>query len=217
MVPTLAALPLRNPPRRVRKYVSQPPIFVGRTRSKINLGMPERAQATRHQYVQLRLLVAPNWYQQRQWHHRDRSKYSQLRIHLAGRNAYLPSKVLIGYCATAGIAVFIIVFHYFSSYEPCLDPFREKHTNPLLCVRPRPNPIDTIVLRRPRELIFKTFGITNRGQKNHARFEKSLVKVCYRNDHLDWSMFSNIQTKKKHTVHSFYEWYSNHYRHLYHC
>ncbi|KAJ6168270.1 hypothetical protein N7497_001113 [Penicillium chrysogenum] len=84
--------------------------------------------------------------------------------------------VLIGYCATAGIAVFIIVFHYLSSYEPRLDPFREKHADPLLCVRPRPNPVDTIVLGGPRELFFKAFGITNRGRKNRTRFEKSLVK-----------------------------------------
>ncbi|CAG7936484.1 unnamed protein product [Penicillium salamii] len=84
--------------------------------------------------------------------------------------------VLIGYCATAGIAVFIIVFHYLFSYEPRLDPFREKQANALLCVRPRSNPIDEIVLRGPRELFFKAFGITNSGRKNHARFEKSLVK-----------------------------------------
>ncbi|KAJ5337496.1 uncharacterized protein N7506_005518 [Penicillium brevicompactum] len=83
--------------------------------------------------------------------------------------------VLIGYCATAGIAVFIILFHYLFSYEPRLDPFRENQANPL-CVRSRPNPIDEIVLRGPRELFFKVFGITNRGRKNHARFEKSLVK-----------------------------------------
>ncbi|CAG8208991.1 unnamed protein product [Penicillium salamii] len=84
--------------------------------------------------------------------------------------------VLIGYCATAGIAVFIIVFHYLFSYEPRLDPFRERQANPLLCIRPRPNPIDEIVLRGPRELFFKAFGITNSGRQNHARFEKSLVK-----------------------------------------
>ncbi|KAJ5522095.1 hypothetical protein N7527_006210 [Penicillium freii] len=84
--------------------------------------------------------------------------------------------VLIGYCATAGIAVFIILFHYLFSYEPRLDPFRENQANPLLCVRSRPNPIDEIVLRGPRELFFKVFGITSRRRKNHARFEKSLVK-----------------------------------------
>ncbi|CAG7939896.1 unnamed protein product [Penicillium salamii] len=82
----------------------------------------------------------------------------------------------IGYCATAGIAVFIIVFHYFFSYEPRLDPFRNKQDDPILCVRPRPNPIDEILLRRPRELFYKAFGTTRKGRKNHVRLENSLVK-----------------------------------------
>jgi hypothetical protein len=88
-------------------------------------------------------------------------------------------KVLIGYTVTAGMVVVTIVTYYLLSYQPCLDPFRDGHIDPLLAVQPRPNPIDELMLRGPRRLLTKIFGTNSSGLSIHARFEDSLVKVCY--------------------------------------
>jgi hypothetical protein len=77
------------------------------------------------------------------------------------------------------MVVLTIVFYYLLSYQACLDPFRDGHINPLLAVQPRPNPIDELVLRGPRGLLTKIFGTNSSGFRIHARFEGSLVKVCY--------------------------------------
>jgi hypothetical protein len=70
--------------------------------------------------------------------------------------------VIIGYNATAGIAVFVIIAHYFLAYQPNLYPFREE--NNVGCSRAmpfQPNPVDLIILRcikRP----FKWFSAVKR-------------------------------------------------------
>ncbi|OQE17691.1 hypothetical protein PENFLA_c023G07742 [Penicillium flavigenum] len=84
--------------------------------------------------------------------------------------------VLIGYTVTAGMVVVTILFYYLLSYQPCLDPFRDGHIDPLLAVQPRPNPIDELMLRGPRRLLTKIFGTNSSGLSIHARFEDSLVK-----------------------------------------
>ncbi|CAG7961411.1 unnamed protein product [Penicillium nalgiovense] len=85
-------------------------------------------------------------------------------------------KVLIGYTVTAGMVVVTIVFYYLLSYQPCLDPFRDGHIDPLLAIQPRPNPIDELMLRGPRRLLAKILGTNSSGLRIHARFEHSLVK-----------------------------------------
>ncbi|KAL4804639.1 hypothetical protein BDV18DRAFT_161735 [Aspergillus unguis] len=56
--------------------------------------------------------------------------------------------VIVGYVATAGIAITVIIAHYFIVYQPNLDPFREE--NNVGCSRAvpfQPNPVDLIILR----------------------------------------------------------------------
>lgn len=77
------------------------------------------------------------------------------------------------------MVVVTIVFYYLLSYQPCLDPFRDGHIDPLLALQPRPNPIDELMLRGPRRLLTKIFGTNSSGLRIHARFGDSLVKVCY--------------------------------------
>ncbi|KAJ5240592.1 uncharacterized protein N7469_002183 [Penicillium citrinum] len=104
--------------------------------------------------------------------------------------------VLIGYCATAGIAVLIILFHYFFTYDPQLDPFREINTGNPYLTRARSNPIDEIILRGPRKLMSLVFGQRIQGQGYASKLEASLIKVRYSKLHLVcYSMIINIQAK----------------------
>ncbi|OQE32791.1 hypothetical protein PENFLA_c001G03716 [Penicillium flavigenum] len=64
--------------------------------------------------------------------------------------------VIANYVATAGIAVLLIIIHFFVVYEPALDPFRKTDypLNQSFC----PNPIDTIILRTVRRIPKRLMG-----------------------------------------------------------
>ncbi|CAP95695.1 Pc21g07980 [Penicillium rubens Wisconsin 54-1255] len=64
--------------------------------------------------------------------------------------------VIANYVATAGIAVLLIIIHFFVVYEPALDPFRK--TDYPLNQSFRPNPIDTIILRTVRRIPKRLMG-----------------------------------------------------------
>ncbi|KAJ5593847.1 uncharacterized protein N7459_000055 [Penicillium hispanicum] len=84
--------------------------------------------------------------------------------------------VIIGYVATAGIVVFVIVAYYLLAFQPRLDPFRHNSLHPRLATRARPNPVDEILLRDLRRGFHKVIRTNPAGLEVQDWVEKGLIK-----------------------------------------
>ncbi|KAJ5156839.1 hypothetical protein N7492_009642 [Penicillium capsulatum] len=84
--------------------------------------------------------------------------------------------VIIGYVATAGIVVMIIIVHYLLSFEPRLDPFRKNSPNLNVEFLDRPNPVDELLLRPIRRACTRIFGPHRTTIEAHSQLEQALIK-----------------------------------------
>lgn len=83
-------------------------------------------------------------------------------------------EVIINYVATAGIAVLLIIIHFFVIYEPTRDPFRRTDQDPSNQWF-HPNPVDKIILRTLRHIAKGLMGA--RQVHANAQVERSFIKV----------------------------------------
>lgn len=89
-------------------------------------------------------------------------------------------EVTIGYIATAGIVVAIIVVHYLTIYQPGLDPFRKDNDTVELTNKPvefRPNPLDEMVTGFFHRIGRKMTGGGRISSRTHRRLEHAITKV----------------------------------------
>jgi hypothetical protein len=96
-------------------------------------------------------------------------------------------QVLIGYTATAGIVVLILVCHYHIAHDPTKDPFEKKivsgattsHNSRLSPQpNPRPNQIDVAYLSLLSKILAELRPRLNRpGTKEYPRVEAVFIKV----------------------------------------
>ncbi|KAL4860315.1 hypothetical protein BDV12DRAFT_181777 [Aspergillus spectabilis] len=85
--------------------------------------------------------------------------------------------VIIGYTATAGIAVALISVHYFIAFQPVLDPFRHGDNSPSPQAPPfSPNPVDMMILRFLRRPFRTTLTVKKNSQSRWVRLDARLTK-----------------------------------------
>ena len=104
-------------------------------------------------------------------------------IGVSDSNSFIPlramlrlRKVVVGYTATAGIAVLIITGYYFLGHRPELDPFRNDKANTQTPVLFKPNPVDKLILgyvRKPAD------AKETEPSERRARLENALLKVLH--------------------------------------
>ena len=87
-------------------------------------------------------------------------------------------KVIVGYTATAGFSVLIIIGYYFLAHQPGLDPFRSDSDDAETGVPHNPHPIDKLVLDYSRKIMTKiSVRTTENPAKGGTRLENALLKV----------------------------------------
>ena len=81
---------------------------------------------------------------------------------------------MIGFVATAYVAVITLVGYYLFAFQPGLDPFRKGNER---ARTPRPNPIDQLVLDALPPALRKGTNRRNHDPHRWSKLEKSFDKV----------------------------------------
>ncbi|KAF2102042.1 hypothetical protein NA57DRAFT_53976 [Rhizodiscina lignyota] len=88
--------------------------------------------------------------------------------------------VVIGYSATAFIAVFILAAYFIMAHQPKLDPFRDKNGNPPpsseRAVPYKPNPIDELALGLLSKIWERRRRVLEHPQVKNSQLERALTK-----------------------------------------
>ncbi|KAJ5577056.1 hypothetical protein N7535_003982 [Penicillium sp. DV-2018c] len=84
--------------------------------------------------------------------------------------------VIIGYTATAGLVVTIIILHYCLAYKPTQGPFRHDDERASLSAF-QPNQTDLMILKALRIPFKRTARLGKFKPWNLSRFDSSMTKV----------------------------------------
>ncbi|KAL4962562.1 uncharacterized protein BDV14DRAFT_202717 [Aspergillus stella-maris] len=86
--------------------------------------------------------------------------------------------VVIGYVGAAGIAVTLIMCHYFIAFSPNVDPFRDANGLPPQRDVPfKPNPVDSMILRMLKRNPSSSGSGTAQPSSLDARFTKAILTM----------------------------------------
>ncbi|KAL4800346.1 hypothetical protein BDV19DRAFT_384700 [Aspergillus venezuelensis] len=86
--------------------------------------------------------------------------------------------VVIGYVGAAGIAVTLIMCHYFIAYSPNIDPFRDASGAPSKRDIPfKPNPVDLMILRIIKRNPSSSDSAMSHSSSLETRFTKAILTM----------------------------------------